>query len=187
MDNRIIKSALLFCKSILYLIYILLAAFMVMIIYWHFDPAAFTSIEVSDSYKAGFGSDMRYITSVSQVAPDAIYLSELSYPMMYWLIVRNVFFFGLYLIIIKKIIGILYSIESVQTFYEDNVRIFKDLAKLGFIGAAVSCFNFMYLAGEFNISLTIPFAPLLFAVSCLVMAEVFNEGRRLLEDKNLIV
>ncbi|MEZ4826424.1 MAG: hypothetical protein R3C61_09035 [Bacteroidia bacterium] len=57
----------------------------------------------------------------------------------------------------------------------------------GFAIVGLGWFNFYYQNQAFDLHFTLPVYPLIFAVSCFVMAEIFAEGKNLLEDKEFIV
>lgn len=156
-------------------------------IYWHINMEAFSRVEVSEALKAGYGiKDFRIISNIDP-SNNAVLLSELNHGMIYWIYARGVFFFGITLLMVRKIISVLHSIKNLETFYSDNIEHFRVLARLGFIAFLVSCINFSYLNGELHISLSIVFGPLFFSVSCLILSEVFREGKTLLEDNNMII
>ncbi len=188
MKNQILSYSILLSSFILYLIGGLILINTAVTIYWHIDPSFFSNIEVTETFKAGYGNQsFEYHPGTPPKESGRVFMDDLNHTMIYWIFFRGTFFMVLNILIIQKAIQLLKSIESLQTFYKNNIHVFKQLSKLGFAGVVFACFNFIYLDGELNINLTIPFAPLLFAMACLVMAEVFDEGRKLLEEQKLIV
>jgi hypothetical protein len=169
-----------------------LCAFLILLLtgiifYWHFNPVAFSRVAMIAPFDAGFGMGNIELIDSAETTGDAVVLSDLSAAMMYWVYIRSVFFLGITLFMAWKIIAVLQSIEKLETFYTDNIQHFKVLAKLGFIAFAVSCANFGYVNGELKLSLTLALGPLLFSVACLILSEVFREGKALLEENNMIV
>jgi len=169
-----------------------LCAFLILLLtgiifYWHFNPDAFSGVAMIAPFDAGFGMGNIELIDSAETTGDAVVLSDLSAAMMYWVYIRSVFFLGITLFMAWKIIAVLQSIEKLETFYTDNIQHFKVLAKLGFIAFAVSCANFGYVNGELKLSLTLALGPLLFSVACLILSEVFREGKALLEENNMIV
>lgn len=186
--NKVLRYSILLCRGLLVLIYVFMGVTVTGAIYWHFDPAFFSQVEVTEGFRPGYGlGGFHVYLSGNQPPESAILLSETSYVMMYWLLIRGVFFYVLTIVIIKKIIRILESIRSLKTFYMDNIRHFRTLARYAFLGFIVSSVNFSYFDDELSILIGTAFGPLLVAAACMVLAEIFEEGRNLMEDKNLIV
>lgn len=187
-NDPIIKYAIALSKTVLWLCYIFFTAFIVMLIHWHFNPEGYGNVDVTNSFKAGFGvSDIKVYTGEKSQKAGEIMFSKLNHIMVYWLLLRASFFFGLTVAIIRRIVHILQSMKDISTFYHANINHFQTMAKYGFIVFFISCFNFSYINGEFDFHFTIAFGPLLFAMACLVLAAVFKEGKRLLEDQNMII
>lgn len=186
--NKIISAAILLSRIFILLCAVLFLTFTITTIYWHFNADAFANVEVTNSFKAGFGvNDIRVYPVNTPKPADGIFLSELNYGMIYWLYLRGAFFFTLTVLILRKIILILRSINTLQTFYQDNIKHFQAIAQYAFLAFLLSCFNFSYLNGNSEISFKFAFTPLAFALGALVLAEVFKEGKQLLEDQNLII
>ncbi|MEL6358068.1 MAG: hypothetical protein AAFQ37_14180, partial [Bacteroidota bacterium] len=61
------------------------------------------------------------------------------------------------------------------------------IGRLGLLIVIISAFNFYAGAGEVQFHFTIPFLPLLFSVGSFVLAQIFTQGKALVEDKNLII
>lgn len=186
MDSKIIHVASVTSKVLLYLSYLAMALFTFGLIYWLLDPVALADIKIR-----GMGD---FTTASNQIAigngPEAtgvLTIGELNRYMVFWLYFRVIFYLGIFALIIQKVQTILNSIERLETFIMDNIRSLKDMAKLGVVLFLFSSFQFFYANGEGNLSLNFAIGPLLFTIACLVLAEVFNEGRKLLEEKNLIV
>lgn len=189
MDNRIISIALVVSKALIWVAIALFVAFTIMIIHWHFNPEAYAYIDVSKAFKAGFGVnvDIKLSESSKNAAINAVWMSELNHGMVYWIFIRSSFFLIISILILQKVIKVLQSIKSLKTFYKDNIIHFQQMAKLAFVAFLLSCFNIDYHDGEYGFHLKSAFGPLIFALACLVLAEIFKEGRRLLEDQKLIV
>lgn len=186
-QNNVIRYGIWICRGIYGLCIFFFLLFTTSVIYWHMNPEIFSIFEVSEAFKAGYGiNDIRILTTEN--SPEyAVLLSELSAAILYWLYIRSVFFFAITWLMVKKIILVLGSIQSLQTFYQDNIEHFRDLAKLGFWGFLVSCFNIGFTDGDYQLNFSIVFGPLLFSMACLILSEVFREGKALLEDNNMIV
>jgi len=186
--NHVIEAALFLCKIIFIVCVVMLSTFTIVLVYWYVDPSVFSRVDVTHNFGGGFGLDGFRVYTEGQVPPaDGLMLSQLSLLMVCWLYVKAAFFTTIVLLILRRITRILKSIHSIQSFYQENIAHFKAMAQYGFIAFAISCFDFMYWQDQFTISLNFAWGPLAFAVACLVLAEVFKEGRDLLEDQKSIV
>lgn len=185
--NTIIRYSTLLTKFLLGLCILFFMVLTAGVILWHFDPGILHRVEVTDSFQTGYGvHDIRYHLDGDMPA-DAVQPSELSRGMVWWLWLRGGFFLVITVLILRTVLQVLRSIAGIHTFYHDNIGHFRRMARLGFIAFAVSCFNVSTLDGDFRIVLDIAFGPLLFAVACLVLAEVFREGEQLLQENNMII
>ncbi|NBB77624.1 MAG: DUF2975 domain-containing protein [Bacteroidetes bacterium] len=185
MNSNIIKIAGITAKILLYLSYFAMAAFTIGLIYWLYDPAALAEVKIRGMSSIGQTSGQFEIGSRPETS--AIALGDLNRFMVFWLYFQIIFYLGIFALIIQKVQTILNSITQLKTFIMDNIRSLRDMAKLGVVLFLFSSFQFFYANGDANFSIQIAMGPLLFTLACLVLAEVFNEGRKLLEEKNLIV
>ncbi|MDZ7774078.1 MAG: hypothetical protein U5K31_15245 [Balneolaceae bacterium] len=64
----------------------------------------------------------------------------------------------------------------------------QSIARLAFAGFLLGCFNFSLFEGSNpHLQLGIALGPLMLSLGSLVLAEIFKEGRQLLEEQDLIV
>ncbi len=154
--------------------------------YWHINPTDFGNVDITSGFEAGFGVS-RITFSPENIPPRAIVLSEISYAMAWWLILRNTLFFVLGLLILLRIRSILQSFQSLQLFYETNIQHLRQIGQLFLIIAGLSFINFYAAEGDVQIDLTLPLASLLAAAGGFLMSEVFREGYALAEDQKSIV
>lgn len=187
--NKILWLALLLTRAILGLCYILLAGLLVLLAYWLLDPSALSSVEVAGIADTGYGiADFRFGVPPAEMNEDSIPMNELHPVMAGWLLVRGGIFFAITITIIRKAAEILKSIRSLKTFYAGNIRNFQFIARLAFAAFLLSSVNFGYAEdGVSRLQFGIAFGPLLLSVGSLVLAEIFKEGRQLLEEQDLIV
>ncbi len=186
--NKVIESARVLNRIVKWLCCIFFALFTGIIIHWHSSPETYRALEVTDAFKAGYGiNDLQWKSGKSEPDENALYLSTLSAPMVYWLYLRTLIFFFITLRIIRETDHILRSIASLKTFYDQNQHHFRKIARSAFIAFPLSCFNFSYLYGNFQLDLKLVFAPLLLSIGSLVLAEIFSEGKELSEDQRMIV
>lgn len=119
-------------------------------------------------------------------------LQAMAPEMKVWILIRTGLFFVLSMLIMWRGIVLLRSIKEGKTFYEENILAFSQMAKFGLIFALLSAVNFHYL-GQVDMgssiiwSLDVPFAPLLFALGCKVLAEIFKQGKLLSEENQSFV
>ncbi len=188
MDNRIIRTALILSNGVLVLAMLFFVLFTIFLIHWHFDPMYYSRVEVSSCFNPGYGANGFNIYPATKELPtNAIVLATLNHIMVYWLFLRGTFFVMITTMILKKVIQVLRSMQTVNTFYQGNVEHFRAIALYSFLGFIASCFNFSYLQGHVNFSFTLAFGPLLLSVAALILGEVFEEGSHLFEDKNLVI
>ncbi|WP_299364099.1 hypothetical protein [Winogradskyella sp.] len=143
-------------------------------------------VALIDGVKAGFGTtNLKFISFDTE---KVVVLSSLTSAMKIWFILRNLVFTVIIIKVILIIKKVVKSIKSLNTFYMGNIAYFKHLAILGWIGAFFSAFNFLTGDEDYSmIHFTIPFGPIAFAIACLILSHVFDEGKSLLDDKNSIV
>lgn len=157
---------------------------LVFMVFWHLDPDMFAKMDASAIGNAGFG--LETIEGSNEIEPN-VPLSKLPNAMMYWIVVRTLAFVVLVRAIIRSSLKILSNIATLKTFYDENIKSFEAMTRYGFIIALLSAFNFMYFDGHFTASFSFPFGPLIFALACGILAQVFSQGRTLSEEQKLIV
>ncbi|PWN07377.1 DUF2975 domain-containing protein [Rhodohalobacter mucosus] len=184
--NRILSLSKTACRLIEWLCIVLMALLVIGFFYWLIAPDQLSGIRVSAGVETGYGlNGFDFMTA--DHSTDTVSLSELSGFMVGWIVFRSLFFLGITVLIIRKIMLVLTSIDEVKTFYGSNIKHFRDLSLLGFIAFIASGINFSYIGGSMQITLGLVPGPLLFSLACLVLAEVFREGKMLLEENNMII
>jgi hypothetical protein len=186
--NNILTSALILSNIILVILSFMILGITAVAVYWHFSPGLFNTVDITDTFRAGYGFGNIRLNVVESGDPGSgIMLSELNHFMIYWLFTIALFFQVLTILIILKVKSIHRSIRNINSFYTNNLKSFRTLVTYGFIALPFSVFNLIYLEGQLNFRFTIPFGTLILILSSQVLAEVFSEGKNLLEDKNMIV
>lgn len=187
--NRIIVIAKGLCRFMEIFLMLFAVLFTGVLIHWHFSPETYALVELPSALKGGFtGQDFRIINaSDGENLTNQVLLSELTPGMLYWTYLRTLAFLSLMFLIVKEVRRILGSIESLETFRQDNVIAFQKIGRYALIIFFLASFNVWVVPGDSNINLNFALGPLLFAVFALVMAEVFKEGNRLMEDSNLTI
>lgn len=184
--NKTLHFANLFLKFFMLFYMLMFLVFIAVVIYWHFVPGDFGNVDVTSGFRSGVGV-FKLEFSADNMPPKAIVLSSISYPMMYWLVLRNSIFFVVTFFILKKLRSVVTSVNEQNSFYEDNIGHFAFISKACLIIAVVGSFNFYYQFDKITFDFTLPLTWLLFAALGFVLSEIFKEGYLLTEDKNSIV
>ncbi len=184
--NKTLKWSNILCNVIIVVNIIMFTSLTLLVISSFFTNKFSNYVALIDGVKAGFGT-----TNLKFIAFDTekvVVLSDLTLLMKIWFIVRNLIFTIIIIrgiLIVKKIIA---SIKTLNTFYSGNTTYFKKLAQLGWIATFFSAFNILTGQNDYSVlHFTIPFGPIAFALACLVLSQVFKEGKSLLDDKNSII
>lgn len=186
--NTILRYAHSFSKGLYYLCIILFIAFFLILFTGYYSSGILPNIELKQTFEPGYGvGGLQLHFDQKDVPVNALLLKDLNKGMFFWLLIRGSFFVILTILIVRKIIAILDSVREVKTFYEQNIRYFREIGWWALIGFIMSCFNFSYLDNQFTLLFDIAWGPLAFGIGCYVLAEVFKEGKELLEDKNAII
>ncbi len=162
------------------LLYLLLV---VMVIHWHINPEAYQTWYLVNGFDAGLSN---FKVKLKPPGSEGLALSDLSAKSMYWWFFRSSLLFFMSLLILWKWMGIIRSIRSLKTFYDQNIRSFQSMAALGLWMALIGSFNINFEQSNM-VNLSIPFGALLFSAGCLVLKMVFSEGKKLFEDSKAII
>lgn len=182
MDNRIINSAIWLCRVTLVLTFAVFIAALFVAIHSRISPATYSDWYLVDPFKAGMADFQLVFHQEKGYA-----LNELNNMVVFWLLFRLVGFVVLIWLIFRQILGILHALGDLNVFYAENIHRFRQIALFGVILAIWSSFNIRIDSAVSALSFTLPLGPLLFAVASRVLAEIFQEGRRLHEDSNSII
>lgn len=118
---------------------------------------------------------------------NGVRLHELSLGMKVWLLVCNMVYCGLILLSLVTIQKILNNISQAETFYQNNIKYFQDLAKYATILAIIGAIDFSYLNSAFQLTLSLPIKTIGLAIGFLVLAEIFKQGRLLYDENKAII
>lgn len=183
--NKTLQWSNILCNIIIAVNILMFVSLLLIVISSFFTNRLSDYVALIDGVKAGFGTtNLRFIAFDTK---KVVVLSDLTPWMKIWFMFRNLVFTIIIIkgiVIVKKVIA---SIKSLNTFTGNSIY-FKKLATLGWIGAFFSTFNFLADQGDYSVfHFTIPFGPIAFALACLILSQVFKEGKSLLDDKNSIV
>lgn len=93
----------------------------------------------------------------------------------------------LILVIMEQVIKIIESIKSLETFHETNVLSFMTIGHM-FIGIfLIGILGIRFTDSGFHLSFHLNLIPLLGTLAAYIMAEVFKEGHRLMEENKLTI
>ena len=175
-----------FLQFIGWLLLLFWTVFGVMLVYSMIDASAFPSILTFDFFRPGFGlGRLQWCTGCKGTG--GVYLQEISSIMKVWLLIRASLFFFLALRVVKALTKTVESVKSNATFYAGNIQNFRLMSRYALALAALSSFNFFIQGEDTQFDFTLPFGVVAFALGCMLLAQVFEEGRLLTEDKNSIV
>lgn len=185
-NNKIITSAIGLSHLVFGALILFYLFFVVSFIHSILAPELYQQVILTQSFKAGWGiNHIRICTDCA--TPTDIVLGNLENSMRLWLFLRGSVFFVLACLITHKIRQILRSIRQLQTFYASNITHFKILAGYGAVAFVFSTFNCFWQAGAVSWHFTFPLGWLVFSAACLVLSEIFKEGKLLVEDNASIV
>lgn len=147
---------------------------------------AFPNLVINELFEAGYGlGGIKWCPSCQD--ENVMHFSDLATPMKLWLLLRATIFFSMALLIVLELKKVLLSIRTTATFYRANYRSFSAIGNYGFLISFFSAFNFYVQGGESLFHLSIPFLELGFSLGSWVLADIFWEGKLLLEDNQSII
>ena len=95
--------------------------------------------------------------------------------------------FLVFYFIAKEALTVLHSLSSLDTFRHSNVESFRKIGHL-FLGLSIlDVFDFTYSAEEASLTFGISAGYLIGTLISYVLAEIFKEGNRLMEENNLTI
>jgi len=159
-------------------------AIVIFLVHWHFDPQFYSNVEARTLGNARFG--LAPLTRVGS-GEAAVPLSDIPNIMLYWVFIRTAAFVAMVAAIMQQGLCVLSNLATLKTFYEENIKAFETMARYAFFISILSSFNFLLTSDNFSFGLHFPIGPLLFALACVIIARVFDQGRQLSEEQKLIV
>ena len=90
-------------------------------------------------------------------------------------------------LILTEAIKVINSLKSVDTFKKENIKAFR---KMGYVFIALFTIH-MFAVDQnsegFELRLSIPLNYLLAVLGCFILAEIFKEGNKLMEESKLTI
>jgi len=90
-------------------------------------------------------------------------------------------------LIINELIKVIQSIRSLDTFKEKNILAFRRMASIFIALFFIHVFSLTQTEEQFSFSLSLPLQYLLGVIACYILAEIFKEGNRLMEENQLTI
>ena len=179
--NKALKWSSILCDAIIVINILMFTVFLFFVIASLFSSQLIDGIGLTEGYKT------TGIAKFKLNSNDTVPINDLSLGTKIWLLLRTLVFTTLILAIVLRIKKVISSITSLRTFYEGNIKHFQILAKLGLVYAFFTSFNLTLDSENLGLFFSFPVWPLAFTLTCLVLANVFKEGKSLLDDKNSII
>jgi hypothetical protein len=124
---------------------------------------------------------------------NVIKLTSLSTSMLLQIWLKATIYLALLAGIIRQLLKVLNNFHSLKTFYEENIISFRKVGFMCLVIGFITSFNYVsYYNTAQNqnfdfMSFSFPFKAIAFALASFILAEVFKEGKLLLEDKESIL
>lgn len=180
--NQILKLSALTFRFLSALMLVVVGGFTLGFLWFIISPESLAGVFIRS--QNGFYS--LYWQEASAVN-DGLALSDLSLGMASWVFVKTTLACVLFYLVFKRALRVVKSIESLDTFKNENVRHFRAVGGLFLWLALLDCFQLLILRGSFTLQFSVPFDFLLTALISFLLAEIFKEGNRLMEENQLTV
>ena len=185
----VLKIPVLFCNVLYIVIAIAVIGVTVAFVHLQIDPqyyqqwnASFLSQNGTLSYKVfeRWNIDIAKEDTLLSLAR----IRRISLTLNY---LRVIGILSLILFTIKEFSNVIKSVRSIETFHQKNVLSFRKMHKYLFIIFILSSITIIN-AQEANLySYSLQPTPLILSVAALIMAEIFKQGNRLLEENQLTI
>lgn len=179
MKNKYINLARLITRLLLVGDLLLAGIIILLLILWNVDVSYFENIRVLND-----GSIFKFTTSPNaQGTP----LSEYSNFLFYFTCIRALAVTGVIYLILQTVLKVLGSIDSLDTFRKDNVKSFQKMGKLFLLWFLLAVPTIRMINASLSLSIGFYFMYVVWALICFVLAEIFSEGNKLMEDNKLTI
>lgn len=193
MNNNILRLAIFAARFILALDIFLGLILVFFMIAWPMELSFLEEIHiVQDSSIFKFETSTSFETSTGGGVPLSPPLSEFGAFYFYFACIRSLTMVAILFKIIQLSIRIIQSISSLETFRFENVFSFRKMGQLFLIWFVVAIPSIKTLT-EFGVTIgvtmtaSLDFKYALFALVCFVLAEIFKEGNKLMEETKLTI
>lgn len=179
MNNNILRLAILVTKFIRALDVFLGALLAFFMIAWPLGAGFFDSITMVDD-----GSIFKFETAKNA---EGVPLSEYGTFYFYFLCLRAMTLVVILYLILQTVLKVIRSISSLKTFQMENIESFRLMGKYFLLWFLVTIPSLKFIGSSFQIGIGLNFKYAVFGLICFVLAEIFSEGNKLMEENNLTI
>ena len=178
MNNTILKITKTILQACTYLCFLGIAVFLVTGIYYLF---------ISDAGE----SNLIHLTEAGLVlssdeVPSVIPVAHKTYIIIAFH-VKAILLFTVFAFLFKEGTKVINSIDSLDTFRTENVRSFQRIGQLFIALFLIHLLGLGYGGEQFRFTMRFEFVYLFCALFSYVLAEIFKEGNRLMEENKLTI
>lgn len=184
MNNKILHLAKLTTRILLFGDIFLAFILIVLMIAWQIDVRYFEKIHVlNDGGIFKFSTSSKTVDAALPLTP----LSEYGSFYFYFLVLRALLVTGVLFLILQTILNVIRSIGNFDTFRSENVKSFRKMGQLFLVWFALAIPTITGLGGKVSLTMGLYFNYAVWALICFVLAEIFSEGNKLMEDNKLTI
>lgn len=183
MKNNILGLAVVVTKFIRALDVFLGFLLIFFMIAWPMGADFFENIRMVED-----GSVFKFETkSIEDGIPVSDPLSEYGSFYFYFLCLRSLIIVGIIFMILQTALKIIRSISSLETFRMENIQSFRMMGKYFLLWFLISIPVIKQLSHTMRIGVDLDLKIAVFALVCFVLAEIFSEGNKLMEENKLTI
>ncbi len=179
MNNKILHLAKLTTRILLFGDIFLAFVLVVLMIVWQIDTSFFEDIRVVHD-----GSIFKFSTRDSV---EGLPLSKYGSIYFHFLLIRAMIITIVLYLILQTAHRIIGSIENLETFKSENVASFRRMGNLFLVWFMLAIPTIKIVDDATNFSIGFYFNYAVWALLCFVLAEIFSEGNKLMEDNKLTI
>jgi hypothetical protein len=177
MKNKILHLALVVTRIIMILVITIGTLLLGVMIYWPFDPSLFDLFYFSTENGLTITTEAEKGTKLESI--------EAGY--FYFLSLKGLIELSLFYLILRNVIGVVKSIESLKTFHQANIKAFRRMGRLFVVWFLIEIPEVNLSALDTSIALQVVPGYAVGALICFVLAEIFSEGNQLMEENQLTI
>lgn len=91
------------------------------------------------------------------------------------------------ILIINEILKVIRSIRSLETFKEKNILAFRRMGNIFLAFFFIQMFSLTPNGDQYSFSISLPLFYLFAMIGCHILAEIFKEGNKLMEENQLTI
>ncbi|WP_420318113.1 DUF2975 domain-containing protein [Ekhidna sp.] len=179
MNNNILRLAKLTTRILIFGDILLGSILIILMIVWQIDVGFFEDIRVVHD-----GSIFKFTNSNNA---EGMPLSKYSSFYFYFLVLRALIIVGVLYLILQTAQRIIKSIGDLDTFRSENVTSFRRMGNLFLIWFVLAIPTIKIYDDAASISVGFYFNYAVWALISFVLAEIFSEGNKLMEDSKLTI